>query len=165
MAYYPSELAYIVEAYLMEQGLRAQELSSAALGRRVTLLSVIIQCNGLSLAHRAIVPFLNPVLFIDDNIYPENMRQLIICNAPSFFSILWTLVKPLIDKQTRAKFVILGAAEEGAGGGSEGGGKEVVQRIGLECTPRGAGRDVCQVWARGLCAEGGRLGRGVEAAG
>ena len=129
LAHYPPSLAYIVESYLMEQALRAQERSSAALGRRITLLSVIIQCAGLSLAHRNMVGHLHPVLFIDDNIFPENMRQLIIINAPPFFTVLWALVKNLIDSQTRAKFVML----------SPGDVQPVLDRIGVECTPKELG--------------------------
>ena len=128
-AWYPAQLGFLIEAFLMEQGLRAQEASSAALGRRVTLLSVILQCAGVSLAHRSVLGHLNPVLWIDDVIFPENMRQLIIINAPTVFTVLWTIIGPLIDSQTRAKFVILPPASEAA----------LIERIGVAHTPREIG--------------------------
>ena len=156
-AYYPANFAYIIESYLMMSGQQAQQASSAALHRRITLFSVIIQCQGVSLAHRNAIYLLQPLLAIDDFIFPENMRQLIIINAPSFFTVLWTIVKTMIDKQTRAKFVIL----------SPGDVAPVLERIGAQWTPKELGGECtkCQgpcVPSRTDWVEGWKaLGRGT----
>ena len=40
--------------------------------------------------------------------YPETMGRLLIVRAPRIFGVLWTLVSPFIDENTRNKFLIYG---------------------------------------------------------
>lgn len=40
--------------------------------------------------------------------YPETMGRLLIVRAPRVFGVLWTLVSPFIDENTRNKFLIYG---------------------------------------------------------
>ena len=40
--------------------------------------------------------------------YPETMGRLLIVRAPRVFPVLWTLVSPFIDENTRTKFMIFG---------------------------------------------------------
>lgn len=40
--------------------------------------------------------------------YPETMGRLLIVRAPRIFGVLWTLVSPFIDENTRKKFLIYG---------------------------------------------------------
>ena len=155
--YYLPVLAYVAEVSDMEGGLRAQEQSSAQLGRRITTFSVILDTKGVTLAHRELLYFLNPVLWTDDHIFPENMHQLIVANAPAVVSILWQVVQVFIDKQTRAKFVFLPVNRD----------EDIKRLIGAKETPHefGGGCDRCG----GQCAprltdwtEGWqRLGRGT----
>jgi len=123
--YYPAVMAYITEPYDMEHGLQLQEHSSQQLGRRITMFSVILDTKGATLAHRELLHYLEPVLWTDDHIFPENMYQLIIGNAPSVVSVLWQIVQVFIDKQTRAKFVFLPAGRD----------DEVKRLIGAKETP------------------------------
>ncbi len=44
---------------------------------------------------------------VEDN-YPETMGRLLIVRAPRIFGVLWTLVSPFIDENTRNKFLIYG---------------------------------------------------------
>ena len=44
---------------------------------------------------------------VEDN-YPETMGRLLIVRAPRIFGVLWTLVSPFIDENTRNKFFIYG---------------------------------------------------------
>ena len=39
--------------------------------------------------------------------YPETMHKSVIVNAPSIFSSIWTLVKPMMHPRTVKKFIIL----------------------------------------------------------
>lgn len=38
--------------------------------------------------------------------YPETMGQVLIVRAPRVFPVLWTLISPFIDENTRNKFMI-----------------------------------------------------------
>ena len=40
--------------------------------------------------------------------YPETMGRLLIVRAPRVFPVLWTLVSPFIDENTRQKFMFYG---------------------------------------------------------
>lgn len=40
--------------------------------------------------------------------YPETMGKLLIVRAPRVFPVIWTLVSPFIDENTRQKFLIYG---------------------------------------------------------
>jgi hypothetical protein len=49
--------------------------------------------------------------------YPETMGRLLIVRAPRVFPVLWTLVSPFIDENTRKKFMIYGGKDYlGTGG-------------------------------------------------
>ena len=43
--------------------------------------------------------------------YPETMGFLLIVRAPRVFPVLWTLVSPFIDENTRRKFLIYGGKD------------------------------------------------------
>lgn len=38
--------------------------------------------------------------------YPETMGQLLIVRAPKVFGVVWTLLSPFINENTRKKFMI-----------------------------------------------------------
>ena len=105
--YYPPALSYITEVWDMERALKALEETSAQHGRRITQLSIILDTKDLTLAHRELLHHLQPVLWTDDQLYPECMYQLILGNTPSVLTVLWQIIQVFIDKQTRAKFVFL----------------------------------------------------------
>lgn len=49
--------------------------------------------------------------------YPETMNRLLIVRAPRVFPVLWTLISPFIDENTRQKFMIYGGKDyQGPGG-------------------------------------------------
>ena len=49
--------------------------------------------------------------------YPETMGRLLIVRAPRVFPVLWTLINPFIDENTRQKFMIYGGNDyKGPGG-------------------------------------------------
>ena len=49
--------------------------------------------------------------------YPETMAYLLIVRAPRVFPVLWTLVSPFIDDNTRNKFLIYGGKDYMGQGG------------------------------------------------
>jgi hypothetical protein len=48
-------------------------------------------------------------LRIDQNYYPERLGKFYMINAPWFFTMIWSLIKPWIDPDTASKFQILGS--------------------------------------------------------
>ena len=40
---------------------------------------------------------------IDQDHYPETLRKVIVCNAPSIFSALWKVISPWLDAMTKGK--------------------------------------------------------------
>ena len=49
--------------------------------------------------------------------YPEVMGKLLIVRAPRVFPVIWTLVSPFIDENTRQKFLIYGGKNYMESGG------------------------------------------------
>lgn len=43
---------------------------------------------------------------IDQDHYPETLRKVIVCNAPSVFSALWKVISPWLDAMTKGKIEI-----------------------------------------------------------
>lgn len=54
------------------------------------------------------IAYMKAMLSMDQNNYPERLHQLIVINAPRFFSFVFAIFKPFIDKRTLDKFLILG---------------------------------------------------------
>ena len=55
------------------------------------------------------IAYMKSMLGIDQNNYPERLSKLFIINTPWFFTIIFAMFKPFIDKKTQEKFVLLGA--------------------------------------------------------
>ena len=133
--YYLPVLAYVAEVSDMEGGLRAQEQSSAQLGRRITSFSVILDTKGVTLAHRELLYFLNPVLWTDDHIFLRTCTNSS-SPTPRCVSILWQVVQVFIDKQTRAKFVFLPVNRD----------EDIKRLIGAKETPHEFGGGCDPMW-------------------
>ena len=75
--------------------------------------------DGLSMRHLwrpGIRALLRIIETVEAN-YPETMGRLLIVRAPRVFPVLWTLISPFIDENTRHKFMIYGGKDYmGAGG-------------------------------------------------
>ncbi len=70
----------------------------------------IVDCEGLSMRHLwrpGIKALLRMIEVVEAN-YPETMGKLLIVRAPRIFPVVWTLVSPFIDENTREKFLIYG---------------------------------------------------------
>lgn len=64
--------------------------------------------EGLSMRHlwRPGISALLRIIQIVQANYPETMGYLLIVRAPRVFPVMWTLVSPFIDENTRNKFFI-----------------------------------------------------------
>jgi len=84
--------------------------SSRAAGRTIDQAFVIVDLKGFSLQQFWQVKTLARNSFqISQDYYPETMGQLAIVNAPSTFTIIWSIIKPWLSKETVAKVDILGS--------------------------------------------------------
>lgn len=79
----------------------------------------IVDLEGLSMRHvwRPGIRALLRIIEVVEANYPETMGRLLIVRAPRVFPVLWTLVSPFIDENTRNKFLIYGGNDyQGSGG-------------------------------------------------
>ncbi|XP_006821149.1 SEC14-like protein 1 [Saccoglossus kowalevskii] len=95
---------------LIEDGLRRTEEATKATGKPIGAWTFIVDLEGLSMRHLwrpGVKALLRVIEVVEDN-YPETMARLLIVRAPRVFPVLWTLISPFIDENTRQKFMIYG---------------------------------------------------------
>jgi len=49
------------------------------------------------------------IVKISEEVYPECLGKLIVCNAPFVFTAIWNMIRSLIDEKTRSKISIYGS--------------------------------------------------------
>jgi len=88
-------------------------------GRPITNWTCICDLEGLSMRHLwrpGVRALLNIIEVVEAN-YPETIARLLIVRAPKVFGVVWTLLYPFIDENTRKKFLIYtGDDYQGPGG-------------------------------------------------
>jgi len=102
----------LVEAIVVTADALTREVfpaASRAAGRRIEQSLAIVDLEGFSLSQFWQVKSLVQMSFqISQDYYPEAMGQLVIINAPSSFTFIWSLVKPWLSKETIEKVDIYG---------------------------------------------------------
>lgn len=85
--------------------------ASRVAGFTVDKFVYVMDMKGLSLSvlNSATFGAFKEVARIDQNYYPETLGAMLIVNAPTVFSVFWSLSKPLINPNTRAKIKIVRA--------------------------------------------------------
>jgi len=69
-----------------------------------------LDLDGVTLAHRAMLPFLKAITKIDEDNYPETLGLTVVLNAPwVFHSVLWKIIKPWLDPVVAAKVQVYGS--------------------------------------------------------
>ncbi|XP_041473469.1 SEC14-like protein 1 isoform X2 [Lytechinus variegatus] len=102
-----------------EEGIRRTEQATKQTGRPISSWTCIVDCEGLSMRHLwrpGIKALLRMIEVVEAN-YPEVMGKLLIVRAPRVFPVIWTLVSPFIDENTRQKFLIYGGKNYMESGG------------------------------------------------
>ncbi len=86
---------------------------------RFSACTCIVDLDGLSMRHvwRPGIRALLRIIEIVEANYPETMGRLLIVRAPRVFPVLWTLISPFIDENTRNKFMIYGGNDYQDAGG------------------------------------------------
>uniref|UniRef100_A0A8C1EDL5 SEC14-like protein 1 n=2 Tax=Cyprinus carpio TaxID=7962 RepID=A0A8C1EDL5_CYPCA len=91
-----------------EEGLRCCEENTKVFGRPISCWTCLVDLEGLNMRHlwRPGVKALLRIIEVVEANYPETLGRLLILRAPRVFPVLWTLVSPFIDENTRKKFLI-----------------------------------------------------------
>ncbi|XP_044534196.1 SEC14-like protein 5 [Gracilinanus agilis] len=102
-----------------EEGQKRCEENTNQLGRPISSWTCLVDLEGLNMRHLwrpGVKALLRMIEVVEDN-YPETLGRLLIVRAPRVFPVLWTLVSPFINENTRQKFLIYsGSNYQGSGG-------------------------------------------------
>uniref|UniRef100_A0A672TQ13 SEC14 like lipid binding 5 n=1 Tax=Strigops habroptila TaxID=2489341 RepID=A0A672TQ13_STRHB len=102
-----------------EEGQKRCEENTNIFGRPITSWTCLVDLEGLNMRHLwrpGVKALLRIIEVVEDN-YPETLGRLLIVRAPRVFPVLWTLVSPFINENTRQKFLIYsGNNYQGPGG-------------------------------------------------
>uniref|UniRef100_A0A3Q2UJ94 SEC14-like protein 1 n=2 Tax=Fundulus heteroclitus TaxID=8078 RepID=A0A3Q2UJ94_FUNHE len=102
-----------------EEGLKRCEENTRLFGRPISCWTCLVDLEGLNMRHlwRPGVKALLRIIEAVEANYPETLGRLLILRAPRMFPVLWTLVSPLIDENTRKKFLVYAGRDyQGPGG-------------------------------------------------
>ncbi|KAI1725704.1 PRELI-like family domain-containing protein [Ditylenchus destructor] len=93
---------------ICEEGLLKAAEATKRLGKPIGSWTLLVDLEGLSLRHLW-RPGVQSLLRIIENLeahYPECLGLVLIARAPRVFPVLWTLISPFIDENTRKKFMV-----------------------------------------------------------
>ncbi|OQV24234.1 SEC14-like protein 1 [Hypsibius exemplaris] len=98
---------------ICEEGLVKCEEATRVQQRPVSYWACIFDLEGLSMRHlwRPGLKVLYRIIEVFEANYPETMGRVFLVRCPRVFPILWTLVSPFIDENTRKKFIIYGGED------------------------------------------------------
>ncbi|KAM4820318.1 SEC14-like protein 5 [Thomomys bottae] len=91
-----------------EEGQKRCEGITKQLGRPISSWTCLLDLEGLNMRHLwrpGVKALLRMIEVVEDN-YPETLGRLLIVRAPRVFPVLWTLISPFINENTRRKFLI-----------------------------------------------------------
>ncbi|XP_021565942.1 SEC14-like protein 5 [Carlito syrichta] len=102
-----------------EEGQRRCEGNTRLFRRPISSWTCLLDLDGLNMRHLwrpGVKALLRMIEVVEDN-YPETLGRLLIVRAPRVFPVLWTLISPFINENTRQKFLIYsGSNYQGPGG-------------------------------------------------
>jgi hypothetical protein len=90
------------------------EKASAEEGRPITTSTAILDMAGFSAmtSTSATRAYVLRMVALDSKHYPETLGRMFIINAPTVFSIAWSIIRPFLDERTQNKIEIF-ASEDG----------------------------------------------------
>lgn len=72
---------------------------------------MVLDLEGMSMDTMGLMDTLKEITFIDQNYYPSSLRSCLVINAPTIFSIFWTLAKSFLDERVQKKVVVYSASD------------------------------------------------------
>ncbi|NWY38033.1 S14L2 protein, partial [Sylvia atricapilla] len=90
---------------------RECDQQSEKLGKKVEMVMMVYDCEGLGLKHlwKPAVDTYGEILAMFEENYPESLKHLFIVKAPKLFPVAYNLVKHFLSEDTRKKVVVLGS--------------------------------------------------------
>ncbi|NWY35536.1 S14L2 protein, partial [Pheucticus melanocephalus] len=90
---------------------QACEQQSEKLGKKIEMVTMVYDCEGLGLKHlwKPAVDTYGEILSMFEENYPESLKRLFIVKAPKLFPVAYNLVKHFLSEDTRKKVVVLGS--------------------------------------------------------
>ncbi|NWX91845.1 S14L2 protein, partial [Nothoprocta ornata] len=87
------------------------EKQSQKLGRKIEMVMMVYDCEGLGLKHlwKPAVDTYGELLSMFEENYPESLKRLLIVKAPKIFPVAYNLIKHFLSEDTRKKVVVLGS--------------------------------------------------------
>jgi hypothetical protein len=97
-------LLYLQEGYI-EDGKKQNKL----LGKYIGSCTVLVDADEFSMtqiASRAVLGLLRELVVIQDSNYPETMNKIIVMNVSPVFTLLFSLIRPVMHEATAKKFAL-----------------------------------------------------------
>ncbi|XP_061865867.1 SEC14-like protein 2 isoform X1 [Colius striatus] len=90
---------------------RECEQQSQKLGKKIEMVLMVYDCEGLGLKHlwKPAVEMYGELLSMFEENFPECLKRLFIVKAPKIFPVAYNLVKHFLSEDTRKKVVVLGS--------------------------------------------------------
>lgn len=90
---------------------RECEEQSRKLGKKIEMVLMVYDCEGLGLKHlwKPAVDTYGELLSMFEENYPESLKRLFIVKAPKIFPVAYNLIKHFLSEDTRRKVVVLGS--------------------------------------------------------
>mmetsp|Transcript_40216 Transcript_40216/g.51794 ORF Transcript_40216/g.51794 Transcript_40216/m.51794 type:complete len:438 (+) Transcript_40216:122-1435(+) len=76
-------------------------------GKLVNYMYVVFDAKDASMGRLKLLSYLKPTAGLNSEYYPESVRQILVVNAPSIVSWLFSFVKPLMPETTQKKVVFI----------------------------------------------------------
>ena len=84
--------------------------ASRVFGREVHQMTAVFDMKHLTMSlDMECIYYIKAILDIDQAFYPECLKTLFIINCPWYFTGIYSMFKPFIDKKTASKFQLLGS--------------------------------------------------------
>ncbi|KAJ3097935.1 cytosolic factor, phosphatidylinositol/phosphatidylcholine transfer protein [Phlyctochytrium bullatum] len=84
--------------------------ASTKSGRNIEQGCTILDLKGVSLSQfNSVRKIVAQVTSIAQNYYPETLGRMFIINAPTLFTTVWSIVKPMLDEATVQKITVVGS--------------------------------------------------------
>jgi len=96
---------------ITERRMQTLRESSKRLGHEVSATVVVYDLKGAGIASRKIIPFARIINEVASKHYPEMVDVIMLINAPSIFSTLWSAIKGMLDKVTESKVKVFGSSK------------------------------------------------------
>jgi phosphatidylinositol/phosphatidylcholine transfer protein len=95
--------------YGFEHQLRRMRVQTKKLNKPISSAVQISDLTGFGVRHAKGLSLLKHFIEIDAANYPETLSKAFVINAPWYYSVMWKIIRPLVDPVTRQKVHVLGS--------------------------------------------------------